>query len=270
MIRVLKCEHTPLDEAPAAKTLEARIRKANRTTMMHTDMRMKTGEECDAPAGLGVFAPERVDRKLMNDADRELVALFKQPRAVLDGFSANVRDQEFIALFWQNPGQPIYSLRDMMRMLAPHTPSLVALLESAYIPLMAQAMKIGIKSVCDASAEIIMYAPRKSGLGSHIDNVIRTHGKVGPICSINLVSKRSIDLLPTFVRGATPIRVNTDRGDLMVMDSDARILWSHSVPFHHNRYRYSVIIRPVRPAAAAGKNRGVSPFGTVIPTPTFT
>ena len=268
MFRVLECDYAPAKSIPTARTLENKIRKVNQSTVVQTNMQMRTGERCAAPVGLGVFSPFNLNRNLMNDVDRELISLFRQPKDVLESFYANVRDQEFIALFWQSHGQPIFSLGKMMQMLMPFTPSLVAMLESSYIPLMVQVMKISKKSVYDASAEIIMYPPHTSGLGSHIDNVVRTNGKVGPVCSINLVSKRSIDMLPTFVSGARPIRIDTGRGSLMVMDSDARILWSHSVPFDHPGFRYSVIVRPVRPAHK-GKHRGLSPFGTVIPNSTF-
>ena len=266
MLRVLKCDYKPAKSVPDAKSLSDKIHNLNKSTVINTNMAMKTGEECPPPVGLGVFSPDNLDAAQMKAADKEITGLFNRKDA-LDSLAANVRGEEFIALFWQNRGEPIVSLQDMMHRLRPHTPALVSLLETSYIPLMAAVMRISEDDVRHASAEVIRYWPHTGGLGSHIDNVIRTKGVMGPICSINLVTDRSIDLLPTFVPSAKPARLDTQRGDLLVMDSDARVLWSHSVPFGDSRYRFSVIVRPVvRPK---GKNRGRSPFGTAIPNSTF-
>lgn len=268
MLRVLKCDFKPAESVPSAKSLSDKIHNLNKSTVINTHMTMRTGEQCDAPAGLGVFSPDTLDRDQMKVADGEITRLFNQTQ-VLDSLAANVRGHEFIALFWQNRGQPIVSLQEMMQRLKPHTPTLVEILESSYIPLMAKVMRISENDVREASAEVIRYWPHTGGLGSHIDNVIRTKGVMGPICSINLVTDRSIDLLPTFVPSGRPARLDTQRGDLLVMDSDARTLWSHSVPFGDNRYRFSVIVRPVVRPPGKDKNRGKSPFGTIIPHPKF-
>ena len=268
MLRVLECDYKPAKSVSSAKSLSDKIHNLNKSTVINTHMTMRTGEECSPPVGLGVFSPDTLDKGQMKVADGEITRLFNQTQ-VLDSLSANVRGHEFIALFWQKRGEPIVSLRDMMQRLKPHTPTLVEILESSYIPLMAKVMQISENDVREASAEVIRYWPHTGGLGSHIDNVIRTKGVMGPICSINLVTDRSIDLLPTFVPSARPARLDTQRGDLLVMESDARILWSHSVPFGDNRYRFSVIVRPVLKAASRGKSRGKSPFGTAIPNPAF-
>jgi hypothetical protein len=269
MLHVLKCKHRSIDSAPRAKTLEEQIRELNRDMIQRTDMRMETGKRCAAPVGLGVFSPSDVTEKQMKAVDRDVINLFKKSSDVLERLSVQVRGKEFVALFWQNHGQPIISLSGMMQMLEPHTPSLVEMLKTSYIPLMAYVMDISEKTVCAASAEIIQYMPQSGGLRSHIDNIIRTKGVMGPICSINLVTDRSIDLLPTFVPAGKPARLDTKRGDLLVMDSDARVLWSHSVPFGDEGFRYSIIVRPVKPITKGERNRGLSPFGTIIPNPTF-
>ena len=254
---------------PESESLQLQIHNLNRATGIRTDMKMRTGKETkDCPVGLGVYTPPDMYHELEAGINKELVRIFSLPdKELRDKFHAQTRGGEFSALFWQKKKAPAYKLNDVMDTLAPVAPMLVELIRDAYVPLIAKVLQLDPQAVLSASAEVIHYKPRCSGLMSHIDNVYRADGNMGPICSVSFITERDIDMLPVFVPNAKPLRVHTDPGDMIVMDSDARVLWSHSVPFGVPHHRYSLIIRPIRHAGK--KNRGISPFDTVIPTETF-
>ena len=272
MYRLLHCNINPAmymaqGPPPHAESLEQRIRSTNHETSIHTTTKMNAGKPHAPPIGLGVFSPDHISTRAMRAIDRELEALFNLPKPVLQKLHAFTSGNNFTALFWQKHGQKALDLDTVVNMLTPFTPTLIKVMEEVYVPMVADVLKLTEQEIWNSSAEIICYRPFCGGLQSHIDNVTRTDGKMGPICSINFVCERDIDLLPVFVPNGRPMRVHTEKGDLLVMDSDARILWSHSVPYGAPEFRYSLIIRPVK--LPGHRNRGLSPLDTVIPNPTF-
>jgi 16S rRNA G966 N2-methylase RsmD len=230
------------------KPLKGRLQHLNKCTAIKTLDSMEVGTDVvDAPQGLGLFQSSIEGRVLVN-VHSELISLFKDPQRyqLLDSYEGK---NGLIALFW--PGREscdrAISLQDgFMRLKAVGAQELVSALELTYVPLMMRVLDLPLESILEASVEIIFYkAVSTAGLEQHVDNVTRTKGHLGPVCSIGFGSSRCLDLLPYGCDTAeTPLRQRTYPGEMLVLDSKARICWSHCVPYGCDYERFSVVIRP--------------------------
>jgi lipopolysaccharide biosynthesis glycosyltransferase/16S rRNA G966 N2-methylase RsmD len=230
------------------KPLKGRLQHLNKCTAIKTLDSMEVGTDVvDAPQGFGLFQSSIEGRVLVN-VHSELISLFKDPQRynLLDSYEGK---NGLIALFW--PGREscdrAISLQDgLMRLKAVGAQELVSALELTYVPLMMRVLDLPLESILEASVEIIFYkAISTAGLEQHVDNVTRTKGHLGPVCSIGFGSSRCLDLLPYgYDTAGTPLRQRTYPGEMLVLTSRARICWSHCVPYGCDYERFSVVIRP--------------------------
>jgi hypothetical protein len=243
-------------DEPLDAPLDLRIKHVNTSTGITT----KLNDECKGvvetlPNGLGLFSFDEKQRRGLVLAERNLIELFRtrENYAHLSP-QPNGDIRKFVALFWSQHHKICSPLSEVLYELS-RLSDLVDLIDSVYIPLISSILEIPTDLVLQASTEIIYY-PRYSsaGLEQHIDNVRRTGGVLGPVCSINFVSSRYFDMLPSCTNDSSlmPFRIRTNPGDLLIIDSEARILWSHAVPFGGDEERYSIIIRPISDGSQYG------------------
>jgi hypothetical protein len=221
------------------RVLQNRIRKLNRSNVLFTHVDWGLGAKTKSPmVGAGVFQYTG-DEDLMRRAEAEMQALFGS-KSRFERFNPHQGKRGVTALFWASSDQEVVSFE--MALICLPAP-LAMVLESFYAPLIASILCLPLQTVLESALEIIHYhATPISGLEQHVDNVTRTKGAMGPVCSVNFVTERCMDMLP--LETGVPVRVFTMPGDLLILDSDARIRWSHSVPLGCSRDRYSVVIRP--------------------------
>lgn len=238
-------------------TLNNRIKFVNADTGASTLVENETQSldaGVDLPDGLGIFKP-LINEELKNGAELDIINLFMKP-SNYETMNPYTVKTDVVALFWPDRESPPATLRSMLQKLDSGSYSdLVNVLRVIYIPMLQEILQIDTNAVLDASSEIIYYKKgADSGLEQHIDNVSRTNGELGPVCSIPLVSERSYDLFPCLVNKPIVFRVRTEPGDLFIMDSDARVRWSHAVPYGDASHdRYSIIIRPLKTRTADEK-----------------
>jgi hypothetical protein len=228
------------------KSLGQKIRHMNTCTAIKTMESMGEGARVvDGPLGLGVFQAS-IEGKALISLHEELTALFKDPKRyhVLDAFEAKA---DFVALFWPQARGRVVSMEEgLTRLRAVGMYDLSNALELTYVPLIMRVLELPLESVMGASVEVIFYrANASTGLEQHVDNVNRTQGRMGPVCSIGFGGSKCIDLLPSGRSTiGIPLRLRTFPGEMMVLDSEARIGWSHCIPYGCDYERYSVVIRP--------------------------
>ena len=195
------------------------------------------------PDGVGLF--RIANGALLKRANEDIIRLFS---AEINYSSMTPKyDKKFTALFWQYTGERVFQLDRVLGSLRSNRYfSIADIITRIYIPLLRDVLILSDDDIQKSSTEIIHYTENEeTGLEQHIDNVTRTGGVMGPVCSISFSSERDFDLLPCLTAGS-PMRIHTVPGDVLIIDSDARVLWSHSVPFGENgKNRYSIIIRPL-------------------------
>jgi hypothetical protein len=240
-------------------SLNDRIRYINKNTAIKTsissDAAQDTGStsirETDVPYGMGLFKLDKMHETILNMADDEIQKLFGDETnyADLSPYTRRSYDnsREFVALFWSSPEKICSTLQEVIYHLKKRDfAHLANILLNVYVLMIASILEIDRELVLQAPTEIIYYEENGyAGLEQHIDNVNRTGGVLGPVCSINFVGSRFFDMLPCLETDKKPFRVETERGDLLILDSMARILWSHAVPYNAQGGRYSVVIRPI-------------------------
>ena len=248
------------------KPLPMKIRSVNRATGMETWQHWKVGKETsNVPEGIGLFQYTG-DEHYLRAADREIQHLFENRRLFSD-MTPQENKADVIALFWATAEKDVISLKaGLERLRQKGLTSVPNIMTAYYVPLMMKLLELSKEDVMNASFELIRYGDsNKAGLEQHVDNVTRTKGIMGPICSINFVSSRSIDMLPSMQEEGIPLRICTAPGDLLILDSEARIHWSHSVPYGRtNAKRYSAVIRPVTTGVCFGVLKQQSKFGPPI------
>ena len=202
------------------------------------------------PYGMGLFQFDEKYAALLQAANTDLRELFsnKTNYANISSQTRSSNDEkseEFVSLFWSKPNKVCSTLDEVINRLSDYR-DLTKILTEVYVPLLSSVLEIEAEYVMQAPTEIIYYTESKTaGLEQHVDNVNKTGGVLGPICSINFVESRYFDMLPCLVEKGNPFRVETNPGDLLVLDSVARILWSHAVPYGNTKGRYSIVIRPI-------------------------
>ena len=226
------------------RPLAQQIKLLNKKTGVRTSARWATRGELTQgiPSGLSVFQYTG-PAALMARAEDELRVLFgdKDLCAAMEPYYGK---PGLVALFWPTSDRAPTSLESAMSRLA-SCRSLVQVIFTFYVPLLMRILGLPRKTVLQSAFEAIHYqAVATAGLEQHVDNVTRTQGMPGPVCSIGFATERSMDMLPWTGAGA-PFRVPTMPGDLLIMDSEARLNWSHAVPYDCTHERFSVVIRPI-------------------------
>jgi hypothetical protein len=244
--------------------LHHRIKKLNKSNPLKPHIDWGLGAKITTPiVGAGVFQYTGGDA-LMRHAEDELQALFKS-KARFAGLLPYQGKRGLTALFWPESNEEAVSLQTALVGLRG---ALAKVLLSFYAPLMASILCLSEEAILEAAFEIIHYhAVPAAGLEQHVDNVTRTKGVMGPVCSINFVTDRCMDLLPLEKGGGVPVRVFTMPGDLLILDSDARIRWSHAVPYGCSRDRYSVVIRPMVQTTRLGQRGVAASLGVPVYAP---
>jgi hypothetical protein len=254
----------PLYGVHTAPELQHRIKQLNRSSMLKTQIDWGLGARIASPVvGAGVFEYTGGE-DLMRRAEDEMQALFKT-KARFSGLHPYQGKRGLTALFWPESNEEAVSFQTALVGLRG---ALANVLESFYAPLIASVLCLPQQAILEAAFEIIHYhAVPAAGLEQHVDNVTRTKGVLGPVCSINFVTDRCMDMLPLEKGGGVPVRVSTMPGDLLILDSDARIRWSHAVPYGCSRDRYSVVIRPMVQTTRLGQRGVATSLGVPVYAP---
>ena len=237
----------PFKEKQLTGSIENVLRYINIDTGVRTSISDATTDDPVSviPDGVGLFRIQEAGKTLLQRANKDIIRLFSHTR----NYSSMTPkyDKKFTALFWQYPRERVFQLNRVLGSLRSNRYfSIVDIITRIYIPLLRDVLILSDDDIQKSSTEIIHYTENEeTGLEQHIDNVTRTDGVMGPVCSISFSSDRDFDLLPCLTAGS-PMRIHTVPGDVLIIDSDARVLWSHSVPFGENgKNRYSIIIRPL-------------------------
>lgn len=252
-------KHRYKGQTPApGKTLSEQIRYVNHRTGVRTSSHNVVGEPVEAfPDGLGLYGYGG-SPALLAQANADAIRLFVND---FRNYEPHHRPGEFVALFWNAPNN---TLERMMTRLSAYV-GLCELLRTVHVPLIARALGVSESTVMTAPSEVIYYPP-EGGIEQHIDNVTRTEGRIGPVCSICFVTGRAFDMLPSLAAGE-PFRLWTEPGDLLILSGAARLTWSHSVPYDAGQNRYSVVIRPIVNGGVVNTNRAEMEWTMHLPTP---
>jgi len=91
---------------------------------------------------------------------------------------------------------------------------------------------------------LVHYLP-DGGLLAHIDSLKAFGGTSGPIFTVSMnEDEKPFDLFPTLKPEGTPaLRVYTWPGEITMMDGEARLLWSHGIPFGSRVHNYTIAFK---------------------------
>lgn len=82
---------------------------------------------------------------------------------------------------------------------------------------------------------------------THIDNVIRLDGSVGPVFTMSLgggCGVKHMDMFPVvFHERHLPMRISTPVGSIILMDGEARLEWSHGIPGGYPAERWTIMLK---------------------------
>ncbi len=93
----------------------------------------------------------------------------------------------------------------------------------------------------------IAYYPPNAGLNSHIDNVGKTHGTMGPVFTMSvgrMNTSKHMDMFPVIEHELwPPVRVSAPTGSIMLLDGVARTEWSHAIPKDDPTNRITLMLK---------------------------
>ena len=221
-------------------TLSLRIRHVNKhrecvTTKNDRYTHMLGKYRC--PMGLHVFNPSKSIMPV--DIDTRLDALFERN----DG--SVLRDPGSNIIFYSHElgkrSPPLKITLNALKDLDVDIYNTVLLYASA----VKKILNASDDDIDNSSMSIVKYAIGK-GIKQHIDNITDVGDTVGPLVSIALgEGKKFLDLMPTLADDPTLecVRVEVDKGDVILMDGDVRLEYSHSVPYGHDTVMYSLLFK---------------------------
>ena len=215
--------------------LSRRIGYINRFHNTYTSLRDRVVVRSTAPVGLHVFGFNRC--MLPDEIEAQLHSLFNHP-GVPKAPGSNI-------IFYV-PGQrrhdyPFSVTYPILKAIDPYIAEMVF----TYAKAIQYVLKATEEDLQCCAMSLVHYEPGR-GIKQHIDNITDPDGTIGPLVSIALGGEpKYLDLLPTLTQNKTllPVRITIEPGQVIVMDGDARLEYSHSVPRDHSSDMFSLLFK---------------------------
>jgi alkylated DNA repair dioxygenase AlkB len=215
--------------------LSRRIGYINRHHNKYTSLRDRVVVRSMPPVGLHVFGFNRCI--IPDEIEVQLHSLFNHP-GVPKAPESNI-------IFYV-PGQrrheyPFSVTYPILKAIDPQIAGMVL----TYAKAIQSALKATDDDLQCSAMSLVQYEPGR-GIKQHIDNITDLGGTIGPLVSIALGGEpKYLDLLPTLTHVTTllPVRITIEPGQVIVMDGDARLEYSHSVPRDHSSEMYSLLFK---------------------------
>jgi RimJ/RimL family protein N-acetyltransferase/alkylated DNA repair dioxygenase AlkB len=227
-----------------ADTLPGKIYYSKRHIRQKTHMDDATGPAppgVELPGGFNVYAPPAGAVREIPGAIGDLEELFAHPEDVRHCFVRNKKGVNIDYLFMKkDPKDPDPTYGEMRAGLEARSPRFASLV-AAYANEIADLYGIPREDFGDHSSISVGRYPVGEGLWLHIDNV--GHHPMIPVITVSLGTNVVYDLAPTFVSKKYPegpLRVTMGEGDLVVLDGEARLEWSHAVPYGREEVKYTL------------------------------
>jgi alkylated DNA repair dioxygenase AlkB len=220
---------------PEDWNLSGRIGYVNRYRNSHTSLRDRVVVMCRPPVGLHVFGFNRCI--IPEDIDAHLHLLFNNP-GVPKAPDSN------IIFYVPGSHRHDYPFSVTFPILCAINPVIAGMVET--YSKAVQSMLGASDEDMQSSAMSLVHYVRGRGIKQHIDNITDPGGTVGPLVSIALGGEpKYLDLMPTLTpeRSILPVRVTIEPGQVIVMDGDSRLEYSHSVPRDHGSEMFSLLFK---------------------------
>lgn len=197
------------------------------------------------PPGISVFAPLIPESERISVID-EVQCLFESERVSpsLMGFHMTRDEGVYILFYPKNSQENCPSANDVIKTLSGLTPNTSLLLE-LFCESITFLLKISRKTFDENSTIGIIKYDSGAGLHTHIDNVTRLGGSVGPVFTMSLGGGRLkyLDMFPVIEHWKDPVRIAVPEGAVILMDGISRLEWSHGVPSCDPTERYTIIVQ---------------------------
>lgn len=208
-----------------------------------------TTSTINAPPGITVFAPivGKKQRMLVVSELKQLFYMEKQNPSIVGYCLAPFQDM-YIMFYPQNNKMPGFTVKQAIEAInSKQVPSTLDLIHK-FCTSIQKTLQISPETF-DACASIgIIKYESGAGFFTHIDNVVRLQGSIGPVFTMSLggVAKH-LDMLPVVAartnRKNIPLRITVPDGGVILMDGISRLEWSHGVPEHDPTERYTLMIK---------------------------
>jgi hypothetical protein len=249
------------------------VNKKTKDARERTNLQDRFEERLPAPNGLHVFQPISSPRELQT-AVRALDALFDmvENSQCRNCRRTNVRQgdprfqmRSFLPhgpnniLFIRDPSKGQPNFMDVMRSLGQYDRDLYNFVKK-HAEHCLKLMGSDERAYDTLQLQLIHYMPRgRGGIQAHIDSISAFKETIGPIFTVNMnYETKAFDLLPTLKKDGTPaVRLNTNLGDITMMDGESRVAWSHSIPFGNEGHAYTVAFKfPCQPQHMGDRSGG--------------
>lgn len=223
-----------------------------RVWWVNTNTKIKTSlmDTCyytddNPPPGLSVFAPI-VSATELDDAVRDLRRLYQEEdlNRTLPHYNMAPYNRLHIMFTSKNPDDPQMTYSDVMAVLEKRTP-LASSLVSKFSDAIKSLLRISQETLeAEANIGVIKYNPN-AGFQTHIDNMVRVGGSVGPVFTMSLGGSdvKHMDMFPTIEHWMKPQRIITPIGSIILMDGISRIEWAHGIPEMDPTERWTIMIK---------------------------
>lgn len=241
------------------------------------------------PRGINVFSP-LVNKQTLQNALHEIEMLFiQQERIPTFEFDERENYCKMRVLFtYRNAMEIVPNYERVIRILQNNNATHVANIVDSYVKNSLLFVNGSLDAISTCHVELIRYS-KGGSFFSHIDNVVDSENELWPVYTIHLGNApKMFDFLPSALPDKAPFRVITEIGDLLMMDSHARIDYSHTIPVS-NEQRYTVFfyfkpssmkivgynslfktnVMECIPAASLNKNEHITIPENVMQTPTI-
>jgi alkylated DNA repair dioxygenase AlkB len=215
--------------------LSRRIGYINRFHNSYTSLRDRVIVMCRPPVGLHVFGFNRCI--IPDEIEFQLHSLFNEP-GIPKAPDSN------IIFYVPGPRRHDYPFSVTYPILSAINP-IIAKMVYTYAKAVQNVLGASDEDLGCSAMSLVHYEPGR-GIKQHIDNITDPDGTIGPLVSIALGGEpKYLDLLPTLTPTQTilPVRITIEPGQVIVMDGDTRLEYSHSVPRDHSSEMFSLLFK---------------------------
>jgi hypothetical protein len=226
--------------------LAGRIWWINTNTKVKTHVDDKCTVHTPKPSGIRVWAlGGHQDLQPVID---ELKSFFDEERVhpTLPFYNMEPYNKLYIMFTDKNPELEQMSLIKVLRVLRFRAPKVHELAMTMCLSIQAFLQVSWDVLEENSNLGIIRYYPG-AGFQTHIDNIVRSNGSVGPVFTLSLGENTTIkyfDMFPVVEHEKfTPVRICTPIGSIILMDGVSRLEWSHGIPEGDPTERWTIMLK---------------------------
>ena len=229
-----------------ANNLAGRIWWVNTNTKIKTHVDDKCTVPAAKPPGLRVWALE--GQQDLQPVVDELQFFFDEERAqpTLPFYNMAPYNKLYILFTDKDPEMEQMTLSKALRVLRFRTPKVYELTMTMCLSIQALLQVSWDVLEENSNLGIIRYHPG-AGFQTHIDNIVRSSGSVGPVFTMSLgenTGTKYFDMFPVVEHEKhTPVRISTPMGSIILMDGISRLEWSHGIPEGDPTERWTIMLK---------------------------